>query len=165
MNPPFSAAVHVDRRMADAALRHVASALARLPRRWTAGHHHRRKRCADNPAWTDFVHAAAGAGRVVFSAAIDGAVYAKHGTNIDTRADRHRSSSRPTMSNIFPASPGIAPDLPTLLGWVTQYVPATPPSRGTAAAVVAGNCQPSDASNGPRLHRPASAYCEAPQST
>ena len=28
MNPPFSAAVHVDRRTADAALRHVASALA-----------------------------------------------------------------------------------------------------------------------------------------
>jgi hypothetical protein len=31
MNPPFSAVVHVDRRMADAALRHVASALTRLP--------------------------------------------------------------------------------------------------------------------------------------
>ena len=30
MNPPFSAMAHVDRRMADAALRHVASALARL---------------------------------------------------------------------------------------------------------------------------------------
>src|SRR4029450_9516213 len=27
MNPPFSAAVHVDRQMADAALRHVGSAL------------------------------------------------------------------------------------------------------------------------------------------
>ena len=31
MNPPFSAAVHVDRGTADASLRHVGSALARLP--------------------------------------------------------------------------------------------------------------------------------------
>src|SRR6202453_5521573 len=30
MNPPFSAVAHVDRRMADAALRHIRSALARL---------------------------------------------------------------------------------------------------------------------------------------
>jgi predicted RNA methylase len=32
MNPPFSALAHVDRRMADAALRHISSALARLER-------------------------------------------------------------------------------------------------------------------------------------
>src|SRR6185312_14045162 len=31
MNPPFSVAVHVDRQMREAALRHVRSALARLP--------------------------------------------------------------------------------------------------------------------------------------
>jgi len=30
MNPPFSALANVDRRMADAALRHISSALARL---------------------------------------------------------------------------------------------------------------------------------------
>jgi 16S rRNA G1207 methylase RsmC len=30
MNPPFSAAVHVEGRVADAALRHISSALARL---------------------------------------------------------------------------------------------------------------------------------------
>src|SRR3546814_3150426 len=30
MNPPFSAVAHVDRRMQDAGLRHIASALARL---------------------------------------------------------------------------------------------------------------------------------------
>jgi predicted RNA methylase len=32
MNPPFSVVANVDRRMADAALRHIASALARLPK-------------------------------------------------------------------------------------------------------------------------------------
>ena len=39
----------------------------------------------DNPAWTDaFVHLQE-RGRVVFSAAIDGGVYAKHGTTTETR--------------------------------------------------------------------------------
>jgi predicted RNA methylase len=42
MNPPFSAVAHVDRRMADAALRHVASALA-SPRRRAFGRDHRRQ--------------------------------------------------------------------------------------------------------------------------
>ena len=39
----------------------------------------------DNPAWTDAFVRLQERGRVVFSAAIDGAVYAKHGTTIDTR--------------------------------------------------------------------------------
>jgi predicted RNA methylase len=53
MNPPFSALANVDRRMADAALRHIGSALSRLAEGGRlvaitgAG-------CApDNPAWTD----------------------------------------------------------------------------------------------------------------
>ena len=74
-------------------------------------------------------------GRVVFSAAIDGTVYAKHGTSIDTRLtviDRVPAAD----SASFPASPGIAPDLPTLLAWVMQYVPPRRPVAGTAAAVV-----------------------------
>ena len=61
MNPPFSAAVHVDRQMADAALRHVASALARLPRRRTAGRHHRRERRARQSRMDRLLHSAAGA--------------------------------------------------------------------------------------------------------
>ena len=39
----------------------------------------------DNPAWRDAFVRLQERGRVVFSAAIDGAVYAKHGTTIDTR--------------------------------------------------------------------------------
>jgi hypothetical protein len=36
----------------------------------------------DNPAWRDAFTRLQARGRVVFSAAIDGAVYAKHGTTI-----------------------------------------------------------------------------------
>ena len=52
MNPPFSAAVHVDRRMADAALRHVASALARLPEGGRLVTISGANVGPDNPAWT-----------------------------------------------------------------------------------------------------------------
>ncbi len=85
MNPPFSVAAHVDGAVADAALRHVSSALARL---------------ADGgrlvaitgasvspiirPGATAFVRLQQ-RGRVVFSAAIEGRVYARHGTTVETR--------------------------------------------------------------------------------
>ncbi len=74
------------------------------------------------------------AGRVVFSAAIDGSVYARHGTTIDTRLtviDRVPAGD-PTA---FPASPGMASDAATLLACVTAQVPPRRPiaAQGTAA--------------------------------
>ena len=130
MNSPFSAAIHVDRQMREAALRHVGSALARLPAGGRLVTITGANVAPDNPAWTEAFMRLQEQGRVVFSAAIDGAVYAKHGTNIDTRLtviDRVPASDVTS----FPASPGIAPDLPTLLGWVMQHVPARRPIAGT----------------------------------
>jgi protein strawberry notch len=85
MNPPFSAAVHVDRKVADAALRRVASALARLGEGGRLVVITGANLAPDNQLWTESFKRLQEHGRVVFSAAIDGAVYAKHGTNIDTR--------------------------------------------------------------------------------
>ena len=65
-------------------------------------------------------------GRVVFTAAIAGAVFAKHGTTIETRLtviDRLPAED-PTA---FPSPPGVAPDVATLLGWVAEYVPSRLP--------------------------------------
>ncbi|ANW00818.1 strawberry notch-like NTP hydrolase domain-containing protein [Bradyrhizobium icense] len=135
MNPPFSAAVHVDRQMADAALRHVGSALARLPEGGRLVTITGANVAPDNPAWTNSFKRLQEQGRVVFSAAIDGAVYAKHGTNIDTRLTVIDRVPADKIAS-FPASPGIAPDLPTLLGWVLQYVPPRRPIAGTVAGVV-----------------------------
>jgi predicted RNA methylase len=135
MNPPFSAAVHVDRQMADAALRHVRSALARLPEGGRLVSITGANVAPGNPAWTDSFKRLQEQGRVVFSSAIDGAVYAKHGTSIDTRLtviDRVPADD----VGIFVASTGIAPDLPTLLDWVIEHVPPRRPVAGTAAAVV-----------------------------
>jgi len=157
MNPPFSAAVHVDRQMADAALRHVGSALARLPEGGRLVAITGANVAPDNPAWACSFKRLQEQSRVVFSAAIGGTVYAKHGTNVDTRLiviDRVPADD----AAIFPVSPGIAPDLPTLLGWVLQHVPPRRPIAGTGAGVM-----PAIAS--PATPRTARAYVAHRQST
>ncbi|MDW3404121.1 hypothetical protein NQ247_26450, partial [Escherichia coli] len=84
-------------------------------------------RCsADNPVWRDAFVRLQERGRVVFSAAIAGAVFAKHGTAVETRLtviDRLPADD----ATAFPPSPGMAPDTATLLGWVTERVPARLP--------------------------------------
>ena len=122
MNPPFSAMANVDRRMADAALRHVASALVRLCSGGRLVAITGANFAPENPAWTDAFVRLQERSRVVFSAAIDGAVYAKHGTTIDTRLtviDRQAAAD----PSVFPPSPGVAPDAATLLAWVSERVP------------------------------------------
>jgi len=71
--------------MADATLRHVASALTRLCDGGRLVAITGAAFAHDNPAWTDAFVRLQERGRVVFSAAIDGAVYAKQGTQTDTR--------------------------------------------------------------------------------
>jgi predicted RNA methylase len=122
MNPPFSAAAHVEGRVADAAFRHVASALARLAEGGRLVAITGANLSPDNPAWRDgFVHLQEH-GRIVFTAAVNGSVYARHGTTIDTRLtviDRMQAEDPAS----FPASPGTAADTATLLEWVTRFVP------------------------------------------
>ena len=85
MNPPFSVAAHVEGRVADAALRHVTSALARLDEGGRLVAITGASLSPDNPAWRESFIRLQERGRVVFSAAVDGSVYARHGTNVDTR--------------------------------------------------------------------------------
>jgi predicted RNA methylase len=139
MNPPFSAMAHVDRRMADTTFRHVRSALARLVDGGRLVAITGANFAPDNPAWTDAFVQLQECGRVVFSAAIDGAVYAKHGTTIDTRLtviDKLPAED----SSKFPASLGMAPDVATLFGWVAQHVPARLPIAEEAG--VPAVCRP-----------------------
>ncbi|MBN8994806.1 MAG: strawberry notch family protein [Rhizobiales bacterium] len=125
MNPPFSAMAHVEGRMADAAYRHVASALARLAPGGRLVAITGASFAPDNPTWRDAFIRLQVRGRVVFSAAIDGSVYAKHGTTIETRLTviDKAPADDPT---VFPATPGVAPDLATLLGWLDAHLPERP---------------------------------------
>ncbi|MBN8440281.1 MAG: strawberry notch family protein [Thauera sp.] len=122
MNPPFSAMANVSGRVADAAYRHVASALARLADGGRLVAITGANFSSDHPAWAAAFVRLQERGRVVFTAAIDGSVYAKHGTTIDTRLtviDKLPADDR----SAFPASPGIAPDVATLLDWIETQVP------------------------------------------
>ncbi|WP_354132040.1 bifunctional class I SAM-dependent methyltransferase/DEAD/DEAH box helicase [Bradyrhizobium sp. RT4b] len=153
MNPPFSALVNVDRRMADAAFRHIASSLARLCDGGRLVAITGASLAPDNPAWSDaFVRLQQG-GRVVFSAAIDGAVYAKHGTQTDTRL--LVIDKQPAVDpKVFKASLGMASDVATLLDWVTHAPPRLPVAtpvvvdvdRRPATSRLAGACVPSSSS-------------------
>ena len=126
MNPPFSAIANVDRRMTDAAFRHVASALARLAEGGRLVAITASNFGPEMPTWRDAFTRLQERGRVVFTAAIDGAVYAKHGTTTETRLtviDKVPAS----RAAQFPPSAGVAPDLPTLLGWIGVHVPPRRP--------------------------------------
>ena len=138
MNPPFSVAAHVDGRVADAAFRHVASALARLADGGRLVAITGANLSPDNPTWRDNFVRLQERAHVVFSAAIDGRVYARHGTTTETRLtviDRIPGDD-PTA---FPTSPGTASDAGVLLDWVTALVPSRP--AVTAAATVAPRMQ------------------------
>ena len=85
MNPPFSASPGVDRTRHDADLRHIRSAFSMLPpggRLVAIASAH----CVPgDDAWTDAFESLDPPARVVFTATIDGRVYARRGTNFDTR--------------------------------------------------------------------------------
>jgi predicted RNA methylase len=126
MNPPFSAMANVDRRMADAAMRHISSALARLADGGRLVAITGANCAPDHPVWRDDFVRLQERGRVVFSAAIDGSAYAKHGTTMSTRLTviDKLPAEDPVL---FPAPPGVAPDAATLLGWVMAQVPPRRP--------------------------------------
>ena len=122
MNPPFSAMAHVESRMADTAYRHLVSALARLAPGGRLVTITGARFAPDNSAWTDAFMRLQERGRVVFSAAIEGSAYAKHGTTFPTRLtviDKCPADDPGT----FPVAPGIAPDAATLLGWLIEHLP------------------------------------------
>jgi len=134
MNPPFSAMANVSGQMTDACYRHVASALARLAPGGRLVTITGANFAPDAPDWRDAFVRLAERGRIVFTATIDGSVYARHGTTFPTRLtviDKVPADS----PAVFPASPGTAPDVGTLLGWIAAQVPPRlPVSLPTTAA-------------------------------
>jgi hypothetical protein len=126
MNPPFSVAAHVEGKVRDAAFRHLSSAFARLADGGRLVAITGAKMAPDKPAWRDAFVKLQARGRIVFSAAIDGHIYAPHGTTIETRLtiiDKFPADD----ATAFPMSPGVAPDVMTLLNWVAAQVPSRRP--------------------------------------
>ncbi|WP_446676278.1 strawberry notch-like NTP hydrolase domain-containing protein [Paracoccus yeei] len=146
MNPPFSVMANVDGRMADAAFRHVASALTRLAPGGRLVTITGASFAPDNSAWTASWTRLQERGRVTFSAAIDGSVYAKHGTSVSTRLTVIDKLPAEDPA-VFPTAPGVASDVATLMGWLAEQLPArlpvdpglaVPVARPTAPRTVRG---------------------------
>ena len=126
MNPPFSVMANVSGRVSDAALRHIASALARLQPGGRLVAITGSGLSPDSPAWADAFTRLQSTATVVFSAAIDGAVYARHGTSTATRLTVFDKRPR-TGEDVELPSLGVAPDVETLMEWIAQHVPARLP--------------------------------------
>lgn len=127
MNPPFSAGIHVEGRIADAAWRHLASALARLAPGGRLVGITGSSLSPDNLTWRDAFVRLQERGTVLFSAAIDGSVYARHGTTMETRLTVIDKIAAADPTRLI-ASHGIAPDLETLLTWTSSLPPRSPSS-------------------------------------
>ena len=116
MNPPFSASPHIERSSRHAAARHIHSALRRLAEGGrlvvlTGANH--------DPAEDLFADAA-----ILFTATIDGAIYARHGTSVDTRLT---VIDRMSASNAAPVKPaGHAKTLAELLSLIETQLPPPP---------------------------------------
>ena len=85
MNPPFSASPGIERSMRDATVRHIRSALRRLPDGGRlvvlTGANHDPADADIAALYADLAERASFA----FTASVDGRIYARHGTSIDTR--------------------------------------------------------------------------------
>jgi hypothetical protein len=146
INPPFSVMANVSGRVADAAARHVASALARLADGGRLVTITGANFGPEQPAWRDTFVRLQERGCVVFTAAIHGSVYAKHGTSIETRLTviDKLPAEDPAA---FPGSAGLAPDVATLLAWIEAQIPPrlpvalpdiAPPVSGSVPRTVRG---------------------------
>ncbi|CDZ64424.1 Probably methylase/helicase [Neorhizobium galegae bv. orientalis] len=131
MNPPFSVGVHVEGRVADAAWRHLASAFARLAPGGRLVAITGASLSPHNPVWRDAFVRLQEQGTLMFSAAINGGIYARHGTTTETRL---------TVIDKIPAddpvklvaSKGTAPNLETLLAWISGLPPRSPSPAPTS---------------------------------
>ena len=141
MNPPFSAMAHVAGRVQDAGFRHITSALNRLAPGGRLVAITGANVGPDMPNWRDAFVQLQERGRVAFTAAIAGAIYARHGTTFPTRLTVIDKLPADDLT-LFPASAGMAPDVATLLDWIAAQVPPRLPVILPAAAAPASSAAP-----------------------
>jgi len=85
MNPPFSAQANVDGRSTEATARHLRSALARLVPGGRLVAITGAGFAPDAPAWAETFGRLTETAHLVFTGAVSGAAFAKHGTSFETR--------------------------------------------------------------------------------
>jgi len=124
MNPPFSAVANVDGRTTEATARYLRSALARLAPGGRLVAITGANFAPDAPAWAETFARLTEASHLVFTGAVSGAAFAKHGTSFETRIsvfDKCRSGEKGRITADL-AQP-MSPDVAHLLARITAEVP------------------------------------------
>jgi hypothetical protein len=124
MNPPFSAVANVDGRSTVATARHLRSALARLAPAGRLVAITGASFAPDAPAWSETFGRLTESAHLVFTGAVSGAAFAKHGTSFETRIsvfDKSRGGEAGGITADL-ARP-ISPDVASLLSLITAHVP------------------------------------------
>jgi hypothetical protein len=136
MNPPFSAVANVDARTTGATARHLRSALARLAPGGRLVAITGAGFAPDTPAWAETFARLTETAHLVFTGAVSGAAFAKHGTSFETRIsvfDKCRGGEAGGITADL-ARP-ISPDVANLLSLISAHVP---PRLALAQVVPAG---------------------------
>ncbi|MGO9473576.1 MAG: strawberry notch-like NTP hydrolase domain-containing protein, partial [Rhodomicrobium sp.] len=117
MNPPFSASPNIERSMRDATVRHIRSSLRRL----AAGGRLVVLTGANHDPSSDGLD---GKAVCLFTATVDGRIYARHGTSIDTRLTVIDRIPGDAIAPLVPA--GHANSLAELLALIETRLPPRP---------------------------------------
>jgi hypothetical protein len=137
MNPPFSAVANVDGRSTEATARHLRSALARLVPGGRLVAITGASFAPDAPALAETFARLTETAHLVFTGAVSGAAFAKHGSSFETRFsvfDKCRGGE-PIVITPELARP-TSPDVATLL---SQILASVPPRLALDPDVVAAN--------------------------
>lgn len=124
MNPPFSAVANVDGRTTEATARHLRSSLARLAPGGRLVAITGAGFAPDAPAWAETFGRLTESAHLVFTGAVSGAAFAKHGTSFETRIsvfDKCRGGERGGITADLARS--ISPDVARLLARIVADVP------------------------------------------
>lgn len=158
MNPPFSASPKIDGRYRAATAKHIGSTLARLDAGGRLVTVTGATFSPNAPTWRDQFRRWQETARVVFSAAVSGRAYARHGTTVDTRLTVIDKVPAEDPAR-FPDIHGVVPSVEALLDLVTAHVPQRQQTEQRSALVAPlaprPVLRPSGASPTARRPRPA----------
>ena len=134
MNPPFSALANVDGRNTQATARHLRSALARLAPGGRLVAITGAGFAPDAPAWSETFARLTESAHLVFTGAVAGAAFAKHGTSFETRISIFDKCRRGELGGITAdLTQAMSADVAQLLARIVAGVP--PRLKPDAAAV------------------------------
>jgi len=150
MNPPFSVVVNVDARTTAATARHLRSALARLAPGGRLVAITGAGFAPDAPAWADTFARLTESAHLVFTGAVSGAAFAKHGTSFETRISVFDKCRNGELGDITAdLHQPLSHDAAQLLSRITAEIPPRFESDQAATAsqsrssLFAGNSAPS----------------------